>query len=422
MIRKIIVVVGQIVIVTGLFFGLIGFLGSQRPKIEKTESKKLPPAVFYTITEEKPVNLFVYAQGEVQPRTEISLTTQVGGKVQSVADEFNDGGVIKKGQMLLQIEQEDYRLAVVQAEARVAQAAQTLDLEKAEAELALRDWQELGGNDDGSTPSALTLRKPQLAQAQANYNAALADLQNAKLSLKRTTIRAPFNGRVRRKNADIGQFIGPGTPVGDIFSTDVAEIRLPLADDELARLGLPLAFTHSQETPGPRVDLSTIVAGQMRHWVGHIVRTDAAIDPRTRQISAIVEVDDPYGAGADNGFPLAIGLYVDAAIYGRALPKAVMISAASLQTEDEVYVILDDDTIELRKVVIAASDKSGLVVIDGLHAGEKVVTNRIPGMHAGDTVTPLEQGSSLPRRQSEEKETAKTADTDNGSAREGAIQ
>lgn len=392
MIRKIFVVLGTFGTVGAIVVGfviLIGVMGAMRPTPEKGEATFAPPTVFYRVAESQPVNLSVSAQGEVAPKTEITLTAQVSGKVVAKSPNFADGGVIRKGEMLIQLEQEDYRLNVTQADARVAQAKQALDLAEAEAELAERDWEEMGGLESNATPSALTLRQPQLNQARANYAAAEADLRNARLALERTTIRAPFDGRIRRKNADIGQYITPGSQVAQLFATDVAEIRLPMTDSDLAKLDLPLAFEAENYDDGPLVNLTASVAGQQRNWQGHVVRTDAAIDPGTRQISAIAEVRDPYGRGSDNGFPLAMGLFVDAQIEGRELENAIIIPRIALQDEGIVFVVKADDTVEARNVIITASVQDGLVVTSGLNSGDKVIVSRVSGLDEGDKVTPL---------------------------------
>lgn len=430
MIRKFFVVFGTlitVVVLVGGFIGLIATMGAMRPKPEKKEADYEPPTVFYRVADSQPINLSVTAQGEVMPKTEISLTAQVSGKVVAISPDFANGGVIRKGEMLVQLEQEDYRLAVTQAEARVAQASQALELEEAEAQLARRDWEELGGLESGNEPSSLTLRQPQLNQAKANYASAEAQLRNARLALERTTIRAPFDGRVRSKNADVGQFISPGFVVGQLFATDVAEIRLPMSDNDLARLDLPLAFEADSYEEGPLVYLNATVAGQMREWQGHLVRTDAAIDPGTRQISAIAEVRDPYGRGADNGFPLAMGLFVDARIQGRELENAFVVPRIALQDEGIVYVVLEDDTIEQRQVIVSASVQDGLVVTSGLSNGDRVVVSRAPGLEDGTEViaiSPQERDASTSRRtqsQSEDTSSAGATGADAGAdASQGA--
>ena len=72
---------------------------------------------------------------------------------------------------------------------------------------------------------------------------------------------------------------------------------------------------------GSPVILSATIGGEEHQWGARVARTDGAIDPATRQISAIAVVDDPYGAGADDGAPLAIGLYVNARIEGKPLAR-----------------------------------------------------------------------------------------------------
>ncbi len=391
MIRKILVVLGTIGGTLAIVIGgvaVISIMAQLAPKAPEVTPEIQAPAVFYVEAKSETVSLNVVAQGEVKPKTDITLTTQVAGKVQSVSDSFADGGAFDKGDVLIQIEPDDYRNAVTRSEASLAQAEQALRLEEAEAELAQRDYDELNGDrDSDGGPSSLTLRVPQLNQAKANYDAAKADLNSARLGLARTTIRAPFNGRVRQKNADVGQYVGPGTVMGQIFSTDVAVIRLPMTDDDLARIALPLAFIGN----GPKVNFSATVAGRLRNWNGHIVRTDAAVDATTRQISVIAEVQDPYGAGADNGFPLAVGLFVTASIVGPSIKNAMILPAIAVQNDNTVYVVNDDDEVEQHAVTVASSTPRGVIVTGGLTEGMKVIVSRLGTARVGDKVRPLPQ-------------------------------
>lgn len=304
MFRKLVTIVGTV----GIFIGggaLIAVMGAMRPKIIPKEVELAPPAVFYTIAQPKAVTLDVVAQGEVRPRTDINLTAEVAGRIVKTSEAFVVGGAFKDGDLLVKIEDADYRAAVAGAKARVAQAEELLRREEAESDLARKDYEALGRAEN---PSELTLRLPQLAQTRAAFAAAKADYTSAALDLARTEIKAPFVGRVRERNAGVGQFISPGAPIGRIFSTDVAEIRLPMTDGDLAKLGVPLDFSETPENPGPPVMLSATLAGAFHEWQARIARTDGAIDPATRQISVIAIVDDPYGAGADDGTPLPMEL------------------------------------------------------------------------------------------------------------------
>ncbi|MFN0023715.1 MAG: efflux RND transporter periplasmic adaptor subunit [Parvularculaceae bacterium] len=386
MFRKLFTILGTLGIFVG-GYALIAAMGALRPKIVPTEVALTPPAVFFTTVDPKPATLNVFAQGEVRPRTDINLTAEVSGRIVRTSDVFVVGGAFKRGDLLVKIEDADYRVAVAAAKARMAQSNELLRREEAESDLAKKDYEALGREGDASE---LTLRTPQLAQARAAFDAAKADYNGALLNLSRTELKAPFDGRVRERLAGEGQFIAPGAAIGRIFSTDVAEIRLPLSDGDLAKLGMSLAFNESVEAPGPKAVLSATIGGEFHEWSARVARTDGAIDPTTRQVAAIAIVDDPYGKGASNGTPLAMGLFVDAVIEGKALERAVVLPRSALFGRNTVYVIAANNVIEARDVAVLASDRDTITLAGGLEAGERVITSPLRGAKDGDKVTPTD--------------------------------
>lgn len=388
-IRRFLTIIGTIfVIVIGVV--ALNWQNIMKPKPELKESVVPAATVFFQTARAEDVQMYVMSQGEVKPKTEIALTSRVSGKINSIAPEFADGGSFKKGQVLLRVESIDYQLNVTQAKAQVAQAQQALRFEEAESELARRDWEELGGLESGEAASALTLRQPQMEQARANYQSALASLRNAELNLSRTVIRAPFDGRIRRVNANIGQFISPGTPLGQIFSTDTVEIRLPFTGDDLGRIGLRIAYVAGGDDKGPKVVLSDTVAGQTVEWYGHIVRTDAAVDPSTRQISAIVSIDDPYGKGMSvEGVPLAVGLFVNAQVEGQLLDDVFVIPRQALLNNNGIYVLDKDNNIVRKQASVLTTISRGAVINGGIENGERVIVSRLVNSKEGDKVTSL---------------------------------
>lgn len=343
---------------------------------EEQVIKALPVLVVSPVAEA--VSLRVLTQGEVTARTEIDVVSQVGGKITFVSNSFLEGGSFTKGDVLIQIETADYDLRVIQAEATIAQAQQGLIREQAEAQIAVRDWEELGEGE----ASELTLRQPQMAQAKASLAAAKASLADAKLQLSRTKIRAPFTGRVRSKAADFGQYVTPGTRLGRIFSTDVVDVRLPLTDSELAKLDLALAFVEDEDQSGPSVQLSATIAGKPRSWSGRITRTDSAIDSSTRVLFAFVEVQQPYGAGADDGLPLVVGLFVQAEIQGRKLPDAMVIPRAALRGNNKIFVA-EGDALKIIEVQVASSDRTTAIITAGLSVDQKIITSPVRGAASG---------------------------------------
>ena len=181
------------VIFIGIFFAFIISISSPKPK-KGIEFPK-PTPVFYEELKKQDITLRVKTNGEVKPLNEINLISQVSGKIIDAADEFVDGGIIKAGSPLVWVDDRDYQLAVISAESNVAKAKKLLEREIAESELARRDWKELGIGD----ANPLTLRIPQLKEAEANVNAANANLERAKLNLKNCS-NITFSRNYQEKN------------------------------------------------------------------------------------------------------------------------------------------------------------------------------------------------------------------------------
>ena len=369
LLRKVLVIALPILIILGFVVATSVFISlNKKPKEKKRSFNTLAVIADYAKIED--VQLKVRTQGEARPQIEIDLVPEVGGKVIYVSPNFIEGGIFKKGETLLRIEDADFKVAVIRAEAGVAQAEQVLIREVAEGEIAREDYAELGRGE----PTPLALREPQQAQARAALQAAKAELQAAKLNLSRAAVKAPFSGRVRSKSSDLGQFVAPGSRLGRIFSKDVVEVRLPLSDAQLSKLDLPLAYFAKSRDSAPKVDLNALVAGKVRHWDGRIMRTDAAYDTATRALFAIAEVYDPYGTGAsEDGVPLAPGLFVDADINGKKFEDVITIPRDGLRPQDEVYIVDNVGKAEIRKVSVLDASPERAVLTSGVEAGELVV-------------------------------------------------
>lgn len=388
--RKILVFAIPIAVLALSIFGVM-MLFANKPEPEKAEgptSRKV--SLFVEEVRREPVTLAVTTQGEVQPVTEIDLVPQVSGRIVAVAPEFVEGGIVAPGQTLVQIERDDYEFAVTRAKAQVAQAKLRLAQEEAGAEIARKqwDWDEI---KDKGKPGALALKEPQVADAAAQLAAAQAELNQAELNLARTKISVPFKGRVREKSADIGQYVTAGTRLGQAFSTERVRVRLPLTDQQMAQIDLPIAFDAGSAGGGLAVTLRAQLAGRMRHWEGRIVRTDAAIDQQTRLFYAIAEVRDPYGQAASGGMPLPVGLFVTAAIEGRALESAHVLPRAALRGENIVYVVTEDDTLAIRRIEVISANAERVIAGAGVEAGDRVVVSPVRAPREGMPVEPLSQ-------------------------------
>ena len=345
-----------------------------RPEAEIQPPQIAPPGVRVHAVELEDVDLSVISEGTVQPRTESELVPEISGRVISISPSFAEGGFFEEGDTLLEIDPFDYQQAVIAARSQLAQSRLRLAQEEAEAEIAQREWDEIGEGD----PRALTLREPQLEDARAGVAAAEANLVRAERDLDRAEVRAPYAGRVRRKNVDVGQFVTIGNSVGTIYSVDVAEIRLPLPDAELAYLDLPLSYRGSETRLGPRVTVRTTFAGATHAWDGRIVRTESEIDPVSRMVHVVAEVMDPYSSGPDpNRPPLAVGMYVDAEIEGRRFGRLAVIPRAALRGRDQVMLVDEESRLRFRTIDILRLTTASIYVRDGLQTGERVAISTV---------------------------------------------
>jgi len=274
----------------------------------------------------------------------------------------------------------------VRAEARVAEAQTALERELATAEIKKEEWRD-GGKNQAPTDFALNLT--QVNQARAMLRAAQADLDKARLDLARTEIRVPFHGRVRSRGGGLGQIISAGMSMGRVFSIDTVEVRLPLTDAQLAELDLPLGFEAGESAPAPVVKFNAKLGSREYHWSGHIVRIDASIDQATRLIYATAEVRDPYGAAASEGMPIAVGMFVNAEIEGVQAQKALVMPRLALRNKDNVYVINEDNELEIRTVDVLSTSEERVLVKSGVIPGDRVVTSPVPNAVDGMAVEPL---------------------------------
>ena len=357
---------------------IIGVLGAyalvkSRQVVQPEPTETPPPLVRVQSISPTDFQLIVPAQGTVAPRTQTTLISQVAGQIIRVSPAFANGGFFEKGDVLLTIDPRDYEVAVAQAQVQVAQAKLRLAREEEESAIARDEWKRLGTGE----PTDLVLRKPQIDEARATIAAAEGALMRANLNLERTQIRAPYPGRVRTKNADVGQFVNPGSPLGQIYAIDYAEVRLPVSDDQLAYLDLPLSFRNNpHHNSGPDVQFHATYAGREHTYMGRIVRVEGEIDTRSGMIALVGRVDNPYRQRDSNTPPLAVGMFVTAEILGHRAENVVVIPRAALRGKNRVLVVAGN-RLYYRTIDILRADAEKVVVRSGLKSGEQLCVSPI---------------------------------------------
>jgi RND family efflux transporter MFP subunit len=374
-------------------FGVLSFVAllATRPQVERVEPEVIPPLVRVALVETGPLRLEVQAHGTVEPPIESALRAQVEGEIVWVSPGLSPGGFFEPDEPLARLDPTDYENELEAAKAERDRATSALSVATREHERQ----RELS--------SRLATSVARADEARDAYQAAEAMLREAEIrvahaehDLVRTEIRAPFAGRTRRKQVDIGQFVRRGDDLALLYSIASAEVPLPLSDRELAYLDLPAPFRGTvggrgaatgELAEGPPVTLRARFAGAQNEWTGQLVRTSAEIDPRSRTVTVVARVEDPYGrVPGGPTTPLPVGLFVEARIQGRTVPRAVQLPTTVLHEQDLVYVIDATDRLHFRRVEVLRNEEDVIIVGAELENGERVVTSPLRGAVEGMTV------------------------------------
>ena len=325
---------------------------SAPPKKERID---LDPLVDVIVLEDMTTTFEIHSQGTVRPKTETILSAEVSGTIVSISPKFVAGGVFQSGEVLMRIDPTNYKVALEQADALVSQ--RTIEFEGAK-KLRSQGYR----------------AESELASATAALAAANAERVRAQRNLERTSIRLPYEGIVRAKETDLGQFVNVGTRLGVVFATDFAEVRLPLTDLDLAYVDLPdaAAVADTGSVDGPAVTLSAIQKGRQVEWRARIVRTEGVVDERSRVTYAVARVVDPYQLHGD-GDPMPVGTFVSATIEGAVAENIIRVPRGIVKGTNELVFLDSEDKIVIRHVGVVRSDADYAYISSGAQPGERVV-------------------------------------------------
>ncbi|HJP13896.1 MAG TPA: HlyD family efflux transporter periplasmic adaptor subunit [Nitrospinota bacterium] len=391
--------------------------------IEPVEKGRL---VRTTVLRKQEKKFLVTAYGTVRPRTEIKVMAEVSGRVISRSDGFRDGGFIKKGDTLFEIDPVDYKLAVARRRAEIAQLRADIERlvqeernHQADLRIALRHLEvvqgELKRNQrlrrqkiispgklDISRQSVLrqerevqrirnllALVAPSLSQKKAALDVTSARLQEARLDLNRTRIVAPFDARVRNTSLATGDYIREGNVVGKIYDSSVLEVPVSVPVDEARWAFRRIAgqpFPRTQDEVQQYFSSAKIYwsrFGQRFEWEGRVTLVGAGLDESTRAVTMVVEVPEPFRKWIPGKHPpLTVGMFVKVGIQGVTLSDVYVIPRSALRPGDNIY-IYADGALAVRPVKIIRKGQDEAVLRNGVNEGERLILSAIPAVVQG---------------------------------------
>ena len=359
---------------------LLWLLGQVQP--DPVEESPAPDVIVEILTP-KDFQIQISSNGTTTPLTQTVLTAEVGGEVIYRSKKFSEGSSVIEGEILAKIDDTDLQLQYKNALLQLANAEVQHSLQLAEAEVAKEAWEKIG---DG-VASDLTLKKPQLKQAEALLEVAKAQVSSAEKKLNKTEIVAPYAGRIQSVNIDLGTTIIPGQPVGALYTSSEIEVTLAVKDNDLQFLSIPMDGRKLDPSEQALVEIRSFYKGKNQTWIGRLERVDGIIDPVTRMINLIavfkndfIETDKPN---------LPIGLFVEALIDGINLKNIFSIPVNAISENNEVYIVNNDNELESRQLSILKKYSDFVIVKDGLKAGERIVISKLSTASNGIKVNPV---------------------------------
>ena len=422
--QKVFIILAVLVLAAGV--AITSLVIRNRPKPEVVIAPEPRRFVRTMILKKQDKTFWVKGFGTVRPKTELSIVPEVSGKVVERSPGFRSGGFIKKGDLLFQIDPADFKLAIERRKAEIAQLRADIarlrqeeknhqaDLDIAERHLELVS-QEMERNERlrrqgvissgqydqsqqnflrqertvQSIMNILALLPVQLRQKRAALSANQSELKRATLQLSRTKIVAPFDGRVRETNLEIGDFASAGKSVGKIYDVSALEVpvSLPVEDARWAfRRIREIPFPRSQEEvksffPAARVSWNQF--GKKFEWTGRVSLVDSGLDESTRALTLVVEISEPLKNWVPGEHPpLFVGMFVEVEIEGVTMSDVYVIPRAALRGQDHVY-LLDEGKLKIQQVEVIRKAQDGVVIRNGVSENARIILSAVPDPVSG---------------------------------------
>ncbi|MEM0921774.1 MAG: efflux RND transporter periplasmic adaptor subunit [Pseudomonadota bacterium] len=339
------------------------------PVAERAERPRVPRLV--EVIDVTPVHQgpVIEAWGEVVPARTLSLRPEVAGAVTYLHPNLTLGGEVLAGEVLVTLDDRALTAALREAEADIAEIEARIMIEEGQALRAARDA-ERAGLSLTEEQRALVLREPQMAQLRAELEAAKAVENRRALDLQKTKLIAPFDAVVVSETLAPGMALNQGVEIARLVASDSFHVSLAVPGSALDWID-PEGAMVSLTQPGVWSE------GAARD--GEILRRGAELSETGRMVELILAVEDPLKRRPENADApkLLLGSYLRAEIPGRPVPDAVSLDRDFLRNDREVWVMTEEERLDIRAVDIAWRGADRVLIAGGLEPGDRVVTTNL---------------------------------------------
>jgi membrane fusion protein (multidrug efflux system) len=341
---------------------------------QQAEAPPPPPAVSVVAVAQEDIKPTVTFTGRVQARDKVELRARVEGFLQKRL--FEEGQDVKEGDLLFVIEPDSYKASVDEIKASIQKAEAALTLASIEVDRASQLVQRQTG-----TQQRLDEATAKQADARGELARQQAALEKAELQLSYTEIHASIAGRIGRATVSVGNFVGPSTgPLATIVRQDPIYVSFPVTQREMLEV-------RKDEKAGEEPTIYLRLADGTRYaQAGKVNFVDVTVNPGTDTVLVRAQFPNPDRILVD-------GQLVTVLVEEGSAQTALLIPQRAIQIDQSgafVLVVDSANKVVVRRVEVDQGPGAQLIVIKGLKAGEKVITEGVQKVRPGQVVQATE--------------------------------